>query len=195
MGLNSDISPTHSGEVLVARTAPTLATRTMATRTMLTRTIGQPAMRREVDVMGLTVCLALLGALTAGNDHEPHSKFDLVVIVWVTTVGLVLTHAFALMLAVRLVSDPTYTIKPFLLLAVQLAMATLIAFTTTLVALTASTDFDRLGARVTAAVFLGLLVGVELRASGARPARSLGWGLGSMAAAVALATAKWVVGS
>ena len=162
---------------------------------LLTRTIGQPAVRREVDVMGLTVCLALLGALMAGNDHEPHSKFDLVVIIWVTTVGLVLTHAFALMLAVRLVRDPTYTIKPFVLLVVQLGMAALIAITATVVALLASSDYDRLGARVSAAVFLGVLVGAELRAGGSSPARATGWGLGSMAAAVALATAKWTVGS
>lgn len=169
----------------MARRAPTL----------LTQTISQPAMRREIDVMGLTVCLALLGALIAGSDHEPHSKFDLIVIVWVTTVGLVLTHAFALMLAVWLVKDPTYTIKPALLLGVQLAMASLIALTATVVALLASSDYDRLGARMSAAVFIGLLVGIELRAHGSSPARSVGWGLVSMAAAVGLATAKWVVGS
>ncbi|HET7799234.1 MAG TPA: hypothetical protein VFL38_02360 [Humibacillus xanthopallidus] len=171
--------------MLVARYAPTL----------LTQTISQPAMRREVDVMGLTVCLALLGALIAGSDHEPHSKFDLILIVWVTTVGLVLTHAFALMLAVWLVKDPTYTIKPALLLGVQLAMASLIALTATVVALLASSNYDRLGARMSAAVFIGLLVGMELRAHGSSPARSLAWGLVSMAAAVGLATAKWVVGS
>ncbi|HEY5148738.1 MAG TPA: hypothetical protein VIJ23_02745 [Mycobacterium sp.] len=65
-----------------------------------------PAARRDADMMALTVCLVLLAALTAGNDHEPHSKWDVLWIVWATTVGLVLTHCFALLLAARLVRDP-----------------------------------------------------------------------------------------
>ncbi|MDN5765959.1 MAG: hypothetical protein L0H96_10040 [Humibacillus sp.] len=155
---------------------------------------GQPAMRREVDMMGLTVCLALLVSLVAGNDHEAHSKFDLIVIVWATTVGLVLTHSFALALSVRLVKDPAFVIHPGLLLLMQLAMATVVAVVTSAVVLLTSSEFDRLGARMSAAVFLGLLVGAEVRTGGSSWPRSLGWGLGAIGAALALATGKWFIG-
>lgn len=155
---------------------------------------GQPAMRREADMMGLTVCVALLAALVAGNDHEPHSKFDVIAIVWATTVGLVLTHSFALTLAVRLVKDPSFVIRPGVLLGVQLVMASMVAVTASVVVLLSSTEFDRLGARVSAALFLGLLVGAESRAGGSSWGRALGWGLGAMGAATALATGKWFIG-
>lgn len=155
---------------------------------------GQPSMRREADMMGLTVCVALLVALVAGNDHEPHSKFDVIAIVWATTVGLVVTHSFALALSVRLVEDPTFVIRPWLLLAVQLVMATMVALTASVVVLLTSADLDRLGARVSAALFLGLLVGAETRAGGSSWARTLGWGFGAIAAALALATGKWFIG-
>ncbi|HYO85443.1 MAG TPA: hypothetical protein VES01_03145 [Dermatophilaceae bacterium] len=155
---------------------------------------GQPAMRREVDMMGLLVCLALLVALVAGNDHEAHSKFDLIVIVWATTVGLVLTHSFALTLSVRLVNDPGFVIPPGLLLLVQFVMATVVALVTSAVVLLSSSEFDRLGARMSAAVFLGLLVGAEVRVGGSTWPRSLGWGLGAMVAALILAAGKWFIG-
>lgn len=162
--------------------------------TLLSLATSQPAMRREVDMMGLTVCLALLVALVAGNDHEAHSKFDLIVIVWATTVGLVLTHSFALALSVRLVKDPGFVIHPGLLLLIQLAMATVVALVTSTVVLLTSSEFDRLGARMSAAIFLGLLVGAEVRIGGSTWTRSLGWGLGAMVAALALATGKWFIG-
>lgn len=38
-------------------------------------------LRREGDVMGLTVCVALLGALATGNDLTPHSKLDVLMVV------------------------------------------------------------------------------------------------------------------
>lgn len=41
-----------------------------------------PAARRDADMMALTACLVLLAALTAGNDHEPHSKLAVLSIVW-----------------------------------------------------------------------------------------------------------------
>ena len=152
-----------------------------------------PAARRDADMMALTVCLVLLAALTAGNDHEPHSKMAVLWIVWATTVGLVLTHCFALLLAARLVRDPAYTVDLGTVLAIQLAIALVIALATTVVVLTAEGDFDRFGARASAAVFLGLIVGAESRRGGSSRSLAALWGFVAAAAALIIAAAKWVV--
>ena len=143
--------------------------------------------------MALTVCLVLLAALTAGNDHEPHSKWDVLSIVWATTVGLVLTHCFALLLAARLVRDPAYTVDLGTVLAIQLAIALVIALATTVVVLTAEGDFDRFGARASAAVFLGLIVGAESRRGGSSRSLAALWGVVAAATGLIIAAAKWVV--
>ena len=157
------------------------------------RTGDVPAARRDADMMALTVCLVLLAALTAGNDHEPHSKWDVLSIVWATTVGLVLTHCFALLLAARLVRDPAYTVDLGTVLAIQLAIALVIALATTVVVLTAEGDFDRFGARASAAVFLGLIVGAESRRGGSSRTLAALWGVVAAATGLIIAAAKWVV--
>jgi signal transduction histidine kinase len=157
------------------------------------RTGDVPAARRDADMMALTVCLVLLAALTAGNDHEPHSKWDVLSIVWATTVGLVLTHCFALLLAARLVRDPAYTVDLGTVLAIQLAIALVIALATTVVVLTAEGDFDRFGARASAAVSLGLIVGAESRRGGSSRSLAALWGVVAAATGLIIAAAKWVV--
>jgi len=157
------------------------------------RTGDVPAARRDADMMALTVCLVLLAALTAGNDYEPHSKWDVRSIVWATTVGLVLTHCFALLLAARLVRDPAYTVDLGTVLAIQLAIALVIALATTVVVLTAEGDFDRFGARASAAVFLGLIVGAESRRGGSSGSLAALWGVVAAATGLIIAAAKWVV--
>ena len=157
------------------------------------RTGDVPAARRDADMMALTVCLVLLAALTAGNDYEPHSKWDVRSIVWATTVGLVLTHCFALLLAARLVRDPAYTVDLGTVLAIQLAIALVIALATTVVVLTAEGDFDRFGARASAAVFLGLIVGAESRRGGSSRSLAALWGVVAAATGLTIAAAKWVV--
>ena len=157
------------------------------------RTGDVPAARRDADMMALTVCLVLLAALTAGNDHEPHSKWDVLSIVWATTVGLVLTHCFALLLAARLIRDPAYTVDLGTVLAIQLAIALVIALATTVVVLTAEGDFDRFGARASAAVFLGLVVGAGSRRGGSSGSLAALWGVVAAATRLIIAAAKWVV--
>jgi hypothetical protein len=151
-------------------------------------------LRREADMMAFTVCIALLAALTAGSDHEPHSRSDVLLIVWGTTLGLALTHWFALTLAVRLVDDPNSAYSPVEMLGAQVLMALLVAAVASLVVLVLSSDFDRLGARITAAVFLGVLVGAESRAGGKSNLRAIGYGVGALAVAMTIATLKWFVG-
>jgi len=148
-----------------------------------------PAARRDADMMALTVCLVLLAALTAGDDHEPHSKWDVLWVVWATTVGLVLTHCFALLLASRLVRDPAYTVNLGTVLGIQLA----IALATTVVVLAAEVKFDRFGGRASAAVFLGLIVGAESRRGGSSRSTAALWGVVATATGLLIAAAKWVV--
>ena len=157
------------------------------------RTGNLPAARRDADMMALTVCLVLLAALTAGNDHEPHSKLTVLSIVWATTVGLVLTHCFTLLLAARLVRDPAYTVDLETLLGIQLTIALVIALATTVVVLAATRDFDRFGARASAAVFLGLIVGAEGRPGGSSRSVSALWGVFAAATGLIIAAVKWVV--
>lgn len=161
---------------------------------MLWREQDRPTLRREADMMGLTACLALLAALMAGDDHEPHTRLDVLTIVWATTVGLALTHWFALTLSVRLVDDPAFVFSPLQVLLAGLSLASLVALISTVAVLVSSVDVDRLMARLSAAAFLGVLVGVELRRGGSSMRRAVSWGLGAIVVGLTLATAKWLIG-
>lgn len=166
----------------------------MLTNGVLTGLRRDATLRREADMVAVTVCIALIAALTVGNDHASHSQSDVLLIVWGTTFGLALTHWFASTLAVRLVHDPNFRYSPFEMLRAQVLMAVSIAVVASVVVLVLSSRFDRLGARVTAAVFLSLLVGVESRGGGASGVRSILYGLGALAVGMAIATLKWFVG-
>lgn len=162
-------------------------------RTLIRRARGEPALRREADVMGLTVCLVLMTALLAGDDQAPHTRLDVLTVVWGTTLGIALTHWFALTLSVRLVRDPSLAYRPLEMLFAQIAMAVLVASAATVAVLALPKAYDRPAARVTAAVFLALLVGVESRAGGSSWRRAVGWGLGALAVGVTISLAKWYV--
>jgi hypothetical protein len=164
-------------------------------RSMMLRTRSDRTLRREADMMAFTICIALLAALNFGNEHAAHSQLDVLVIVWGTTLGLALTHWFALALSVRLVDDPNFRYSPFEMLFVQSLMAVLVATIATVAVLVVSEDFERLGARVTAALFLGLLVGIESRAGGSSRRRALGFVIGALTIGVSIATVKWFITS
>jgi hypothetical protein len=161
---------------------------------LLRRCRTDRTIRREVDVMGLTACIALLVALSVGDDHVPHTRWDVLAIVWATTVGLALTHWFALSLSIRLVGDRDLEASSFELLLASVAVAVLVAIAATVVVLSLSADYDRLGARVTAAVCIGALVGIECRAGGYSAARSTAFIAGATIVATGVATAKWYIG-
>ena len=74
-----------------------------------------------------------------------------------------------------------------------MTIALVIALATTVVVLAATRDFDRFGARASAAVFLGLIVGAESRRGGSSRSVSALWGLVAAATGLIIATAKWVV--
>jgi hypothetical protein len=160
----------------------------------LTRTRSDRTLRREADMMAFTVCIALLAALSWGGEHTAHSQFSVLAIVWGTTLGLALTHWFALTLSVRLVGDPSFKYSASEMLVAQSLMAVFVATAASVVVLVLAPDYERFGARITAALFLGALVGVESRAGGSSLRRTLGFVVGALVIGLTIATLKWFVG-
>lgn len=141
-------------------------------------------------MMAFTVCIALLAVLLWGHEHADSSQLDLLAVVWGTTLGLALTHWFALTLSVRLVRDPSFKYSASEMLLAQTAMVTLVAVTASIVVLALSAKYERFGAQVTAAVFLGALVGIESRAAGGSLRRTVGLVVFSLAIGLAIAVVK-----
>lgn len=145
-------------------------------------------------MMGFYVAVALIGALTAGDDHAPHSQIGVVAIVWGTTVGLAVAHWFAMILSARLVPDPGLHHTPSEMLFAQLVMAVAVAVVATVVVLVLSADLERLGARTTAALFIAVLVGFEARTNGWSHHRAAAYGLTALVIGLAIAATKWFIG-
>ena len=133
--------------------------------------------------------------MSYGTDDVAHSKLDVLAIVVGHDVRAC-AHALVCAHPVGAVSldDPSFTYSPFEMLLAQTAMALIVAASATVAVLALSEDFDRLGARLTAALFLGALVGVESRTSGSSWRRSLGLALVALVIGVSIATVNWFIG-
>lgn len=142
-------------------------------------------------MMGLYVSVTLLAVLLTGNDFDPHSTFDVLGIVWATTIGLAIAHWFAMVLSIRLVRDPDVHHSPGELLMSQLIMSVALAAIASAVVLVLPERFDRLGARLSAASFIAAIVYLESRASGRSPYRSAVFGLSMLVLAGLIAVLKW----
>lgn len=163
-------------------------------RVRLATHVRDPSLRREADAMGFYVCVALIAALTIGNEHGDQPRLLILEIVWVTTLLLAFTHWFAVSIAARLVADPDDHHTPLQVLAAEMSIAGIVAITATLVVLIVPHGYERLGARITAAVGITLIVGLELLASGSSRGRAMIWSLIALAFGVAIASAKWFIG-
>jgi len=161
---------------------------------MVWRVRTLPGLRREADVMGLTIALALLVALSAGNEHSPHAQVEVLEVLWATTIALGLAHWFAETLSSHLVRDPNAQFGIGEMLGAQLGIGLMIAASASIMTLIVPTSYDRLAARLTAALSVGILVGLERRSSGTSVARAVVWGLAALLAASALAVIKWWIG-
>ena len=150
-----------------------------------------PSLRREADMMGFYVALALLVALSTGSDGSSHSRPEVLWIIWGTTVGLALAHWFALSLSVRLVRDPSLHHTPSEMLFSQVVMSFVVALIASAAVLLSPTSVGRFSARLSAAIFIGLLVLVESRFSGSTLGRALGLGFVALGGGVVLAAIKW----
>ena len=158
---------------------------------MIRRTRDDLTLRREADMMGFYVAVALLSALSAGSDGAEHSQLEVLGIVWGTTVGLALAHWFATILSTRVVHDPALHHTPMEMLYSQLVMALGVAVVATLVVAVLSADLERLGARITAALFIAGLVGFEAHSNGSSRGRAATYGLIALTIGIATATVKW----
>lgn len=116
--------------------------------------------------MGFYVCVALIAALSVGNDDGGLSRLVVVEIVWAMTLILAFTHWFAVSIAARLVADPDDHHTPLEILGAEVSIVSLVVLAATLVVVVAPSGYERLGARVTAAVGITLIVGLELVAGG-----------------------------
>ena len=142
-------------------------------------------------MMGFYVAVALIAALSAGSDGAEHTQLEVLGIVWGTTVGLAVAHWFAMILATRVVHDPGLHHTPLEMLYSQLVMALGIAVVATVVVAALFDDLERLGARVTAALFIAGLVGFEARSNGLSRGRALVYGLIALMIGIAIAILKW----
>ena len=145
-------------------------------------------------MMGFYLSIALLAALTGGNDHKAHSQLDVLILVWGTTIGLGLAHWFALAVSARLVHDPDLHHTPGEMLVSQLVMGVTISAVATVLVLVLPEDFERLGARLTAAAFIALIVQTESIAGGSTRRRAVALGILALVVGLAIATVKWFIG-
>lgn len=158
------------------------------------RTRDDLTLRREADMMGFYLAIALLAALTAGNDHTAHTQLDVLKVVWGTTIGLGLAHWFAITVSARLVRDPDMHHTPMELLLSQMAMGTALALVATVIVAVLPDDLERLGVRLVAALSIGIIVDLESRAGGSSVRTSLWRGGLALVVAMVIATIKWFIG-
>lgn len=143
--------------------------------------------------MGLTTAVVLLAALTAGNDLAPHSKLDVLIVVWTATIGLTLVSWFAQLVTARITSGSWSTSSPHEALLSQMFMSTVVAVTATVFVVVVPAKYDRLGARLAAALFIGALVAIETRRSGLATSRRVVLSVGLTLVGVTVATVKWFI--
>lgn len=144
-------------------------------------------------MMGFYVAVTLVAVLSTGNEKAGRDQMQVLVLVWGTTVGLAVAHWFAMILSARVVNDPHLHHTPGEMLYSQLVMAVGIALAATLVVIVVPNQFDRLSARLTAALFIAGMVGFETRAGGASHRRAILYGSSALLIGFAIASLKWFV--
>jgi hypothetical protein len=153
----------------------------------------EPWLRREANMMGIYVSIVLFGALTLGNDHGRHEQIDVLEVVWGTTLGLALAHWFAHTLAEKLENEPSEHPLGWLLYA-QTVMAFAVALCATVTVLVLPADLERVGARFTASLFVGVLVYRAKRLGGASRLASFLTGLVALVLEIVVSLIKWTIG-
>ncbi len=141
-------------------------------------------------MMAFYLGLTLLVALNVARDEAPPPLPELLLIIWGSTVGLAVSHWFALTLASRLVRDADQHRRPGEILFSQVLMAVGLALVASVAVVLAPVRAEVLTARIAVAVFIGVLVTSEARASGRPPWRAVAVGMAALGVALALATVK-----
>jgi hypothetical protein len=147
-------------------------------------------LRKEAWVMALYVAVCLLAALAAVAEEASDGHVRALGIVWGTTIGLALAHAFAFRVSARIVAQGRIRRSDANVVLAQLAGAAGVAVLATIPILLwpATAELDVV--RWTLALFISV-VGFEVaRSSGAGRARSVFYGTTLLVAAVTIAVVK-----
>ncbi len=140
--------------------------------------------------MALYVAVCLLAALTAVAENESDSHVRALGLVWGTTVGLALAHAFAFRVSARIVAQGRVRRSDAEVVVAQVIGAMVVAVLTTIPVVLWPSTAELDVARWVLALFIAL-VGFEVaRSGGAGRTRSLLYGGGLLTAAVTIALAK-----
>lgn len=148
------------------------------------------ALRREAVTMGFYSCVTLFAALAVGDDFASQQSGDLVVLIWISTVGLALAHWFAATIAIQLVRDAHANHSTADYLTAHLLLPSIAAASSSVVVLMVPNDVKLLAGRLTAAALLALLVAVESRQGDTSAARSVRLALLAFACAAGIAVLK-----
>lgn len=129
-------------------------------------------LRKEASVMALYVAVCLLAALSALGEDADHGHVRAFGLVWGTTIGLALAHAFAFRVSARLVTAGQLGRHDAQIVAAQLAGAVFVAAVATvpIVLFDSTAEFDAV--RVVLSVLIGAAGFAVARSSGASRVRS-----------------------
>ena len=142
---------------------------------------------KEATVMALYVAVCLLAALSAIAERASDGHVRAFAVIWGTTIGLALAHAFAFRLSARLVAKGRLRREDGELVAAQLAGAALVAIVATVPVLVFPPTAELDVARLALALFIGLVAFTIARQAGASRGRSLSYTAIVLVLAVAIA--------
>jgi hypothetical protein len=147
-------------------------------------------LRKEAWVMALYVAVCLLAALAAVAEKASDGHVRAIGIVWGTTIGLALAHAFAFRVSARIVAQGRIRRSDADVVLAQLAGAAGVAVLATIpiVLWPATAEFDVV--RGALALFISFVGFAVARSSGAGRTRALLYGATLLVAAVTIAVVK-----
>lgn len=150
---------------------------------------------KEATVMALYVAVCLLAALTAIAESARDGHVRALAVIWGTTIGLALAHAFAFRLSARLVAGGRWRRDDAELVLSQLVGAALVAIVATVPVLVFPPTAELDVSRWALALFIGLVAFAIARQAGVSNARSIGYTAAVLVIAIAIATVKNVLSS
>lgn len=148
---------------------------------------------REASVMALYVAVCLLAALTAIAESADDGHVRAFAVIWGTTIGLALAHAFAFTLSARLVAHGRLHRHDVALVASQLAGAALVAVVATVPVLVLPPTAELDAARWALALFICVVGFVVARQGGASRARAAAYAFVVLLIAATIAIVKNVL--
>lgn len=150
-------------------------------------------LRKEAFTMALYVSVCLLAALTALSEHADRELFEVLGIVWGTTIGLALAHWFAFRLSARLVESGAMRRRDTEIALAQIVGAVAVAGASTvpIVLFPASAELDAV--RFVLAGFICLVAFAVARSHGSGRGRAAAYSASVLAVALTIAIVKNVL--